>query len=1590
VQSGQQWMRLDGGYSASIDGNRLSYRDQAGAKVKSLPGPLRSSTAVIAADGLATWLGGHARRCRLIVETWVLRGYAVPHALLVAVWPDRVWRQTLTDLVVTDPAGRGGLLRAVHADGVDVIDGYGATQRISGDAWRIPHPALIPALSSYRALLGGRTPAVAQVLRDVAVRPADLPAGHTQCGDFAGIGFGKAEKVLRRAGRYAFTIRFGHAVCPVWEDGRLVEARLYLGDDYLMPSLDLDVGALTWVGSDGWDMPLEQVGPVAWSEGIRMARLLTEDGSPVQPDDSGARWKPPVGPAAATVGERMPVTFDQRGVGERGAGRLVVPVPAYAGNLSDERLTEPVHGRRYTHPALAGAIVRLVPEPLASDVDAAMAWYGCTLEGTAPDVGTSLPVALEFVDYALAREPDSGVHVVAMASELAKLAEIAANRPADARKGYSALAKTLRAKAPTLTTRLYEQASRAFLASGYAGGQERIADKTEQAKKFHQLPPDTVHLGRFAHELAIGGAYPYVLSEYADLLTEQTDPATAYRAVREMASVWLAHGMVVEQATMLALLDASRAAGIDDTAHEVDLVREILASPAVASNDDVWRLNGLTVLAEREPAVRRQMASMRPAHLWRLAAGDWLTVLERVNALAWLTTTDADTVPVEARPSLAPAEWLNRVIETVQGTDDYGWKQVQDHYSDLLRAMAPRLAAEGIPVDLTGGLLHRASVEVIDLALELGIPLADPPVLPMDGLELHYGEGARPLEYIVADPRFGPLVVRAALSERMYIERYPALHGPVADHVFGDLDQLGRTGGLSTLWRDLDHVNGSELAYLLSARPQARAKIAAADVGAALAFALRGGLLDEFAWPALEQAVAGLPVPPDGRYRMSGCWPYLIVEFAGQAAVVAHDRVVHSGPRPAGTGHLSYVDDQLIVVPSKEFNNNADSALPYSMALPDGRRTEGGVPFGADGPPVSGQHRLFTDGRTWWRVDGGTLGLYVYPAPEHTELVAFDPGTGTVTNQPEPELFAAARADGITVDPEISFLVTLPDGVRSPLGQIGNVSGLAGGFAATGERIVRRLDGTTVTLPSPDYNRQTVFLVDMPGGDRARTLYFQGNFWSMELASPEVEYDGRSYVMGHRSPNAPGWTMVPPPIYWHYLVVRDAAGSAALRGVDRDLCAAMVAAAQTGEEASAVIGRLLPAITEPGLRAGVAAVLATAVDLAERARTMAAAQLPEPVPEPVVEPEPEVVREPEPPRLEEKPYEDLHPYFKGIPLAQGGYVGGMSLLAEADDTPVLRPSTSTIDSFGDVTDTGLGGPMAFTVAVYTSWTYLHLPAGHPVRNGIPRALERTRLALESPDLIVALGKYAADHRSEMAALIGDSPTLSKVMQDRILADGGAVLAINVVRDYDTARFFVRPGVLAPERLAEVARLVHFRGYGDTGNAEAIEFLRSAAATTMAERVATGAVPVGRYESDPRACVPALVEQVRTTNDLSEDAATLYLQTLTLPTPYAAWVCRYNDWPHERYEAAAKELAARDLVVTGERKDAERSIFLPGGWERLQVGQYEPVHALEEWKIALYGRDPKGPIALAVCLTPAHELFARAWARVLAGDGPRFG
>lgn len=118
--------------------------------------------------------------------------------------------------------------------------------------------------------------------------------------------------------------------------------------------------------------------------------------------------------------------------------------------------------------------------------------------------------------------------------------------------------------------------------------------------------------------------------------------------------------------------------------------------------------------------------------------------------------------------------------------------------------------------------------------------------------------------------------------------------------------------------------------------------------------------------------------------------------------------------------------------------------------------------------------------------------------------------------------------------------------------------------------------------------------------------------------------------------------------------------------------------------------------------------------------------------------------------------------------------------------------------------------------------------------------------------------------------------------------------------------------------------------------------------------------------------------------LDLDAATLYLQLLTLLRPADRQIRTWNRWKAERHKEIEEELLARKLVVRDERKRAGRTLFIPGRW----VGK----PGMEEWKLPLYDlvAGYRGSVEDPGVNTPGRalpDLYRAAWQRVRDGDVP---
>ncbi len=344
---------------------------------------------------------------------------------------------------------------------------------------------------------------------------------------------------------------------------------------------------------------------------------------------------------------------------------------------------------------------------------------------------------------------------------------------------------------------------------------------------------------------------------------------------------------------------------------------------------------------------------------------------------------------------------------------------------------------------------------------------------------------------------------------------------------------------------------------------------------------------------------------------------------------------------------------------------------------------------------------------------------------------------------------------------------------------------------------------------------------------------------------------------------------------------------------------------------------------------------------------------------------------------------------------RGGTKDALALFAEPEAAKALQTDGTTVlheegTRFASEAEHGAFTESTLDLLVHLiPWLSTATPAGDPLRAKVPEVLELLRARLANPTLIFSLGSeyiYGEGEKKDarFAAYAGEA-----MHKDR-WRDAGLVLAHVDRWGIDT---YFRPARITGP--ADIQRLVELSG-GEEGNSEALDhtlLAMSEGFAAHAARVSDSPVAEGHYEADPRQSCPELVASVGAALDVSENAATLYLQTLALLDCTKKAVQTWNGWTAGVYKKACAELLARnDLVLEAKRARAGRALFLPGGWEALK----SPHFPMESWKMPLYELQRRegttqleGPLDAFLPLAPLHTLFERAWARVQGGDAPRY-
>lgn len=273
------WLAAGDAYEVALVEGRVAARAtsgrSAGRQLKSLPKALKDHPEVERLRRFAEWLERHAAACVAQVDTWMVSSLPVPTELIARVWPDEAWRSALRDLVVVgdDPDELGFLRDATEVGELRVVDLDGETVRLSPRTVTLPHPVLLPDLEDLRefAAESGIAQRVDQLNRATWRKPAGLEAKAAVVSEFAGGRFATRSALAARATSLGYRVSGARAVCRVRDGLCTVEAAVWVGEPW---DYEVSTGALSWHDPEGRRLRPTDVGPVAWSEGMRMAGAL--------------------------------------------------------------------------------------------------------------------------------------------------------------------------------------------------------------------------------------------------------------------------------------------------------------------------------------------------------------------------------------------------------------------------------------------------------------------------------------------------------------------------------------------------------------------------------------------------------------------------------------------------------------------------------------------------------------------------------------------------------------------------------------------------------------------------------------------------------------------------------------------------------------------------------------------------------------------------------------------------------------------------------------------------------------------------------------------------------------------------------------------------------------------------------------------------------------------------------------------------------------------------------------------------------------------------------------------------------------------
>lgn len=887
--------------------------------------------------------------------------------------------------------------------------------------------------------------------------------------------------------------------------------------------------------------------------------------------------------------------------------------------------SDSIRARNYKGKVLGETvIVRLEGDLLAPGADAEMEALGFENTSNSDVLGHIRRRAPGFPSWVFINDPDNSTLALSIVKEMKKAGSRAVSKPGHAKDALTEIAARLEKSAVKILPSYFEECGRIFTRAGNKQYGAQFFEKARETERKYGLAPDRSGREDVFLEFALDGALSAkTLSALSKDISPGEDTASFYSFFMKLCISRTKAGIPPWESMAGDLESLGKKAGLKPAEVATAFLNECLNSKglkeAPASLWKKWKAH-LVNLMKQEHSVSVRMLNLFPKP--RKESDDfaalWMGILKDANAFKNIH---------EAKMKGLAAEWLSKAIawadsntEIIHESIDILEKRLKN---DKLPVNHPQRRWYGINIDpITAEKLLALGVNIEwpkDTSEEVALTLSewidnvdDYPELPLLG----------------ADKILSPLIINELNSLCETEENRPILVKAewLKPHLQKWLEMsIARLyqGGIFEVSPEIENFNSRTDSRFLSHFPDILEKLKAVDITRALHLNISKGTIDEFTWPAFEQAVAKLQTAAGKKRRneitAAGTFPYLVLHNGIKALVVGPDSIIAEHDFHLKTfstvEKVDYVQGKFIVCgydsdynykgywsdrPSDIFDAEGFNSWQFrnAITLADDSICGGGKTLVAGDTKAFGGPQVFTDGKSVWQW-------------ENDKFHDFDPVTGKAGNEAFPPGYKKKEDNSW-----IRYYCDYIKGVSSDL------TGMKDGFyyyTNEGEYD----DESEVTLTSATILGKTKWKGKTDNNDLGVFMKFPGS--DDLFAVTNYSYWGNFYFWGAgNSPNCivnteevkSSWLNLSLSLgYFHMFKARNASDSKLLRKVTQDvvkqiyndvLALSDVKADEMVNAIGDIVKKHIKGIKDPAIISGVASLFKFSRDISEKLTSLIA------------------------------------------------------------------------------------------------------------------------------------------------------------------------------------------------------------------------------------------------------------------------------------------------------------------------------------------------------------------------------------------------